>query len=276
MLLYYKAFLRLVNSGIIVSNAAKLYPYHKYMLLAALQFIFFCTTAQQPYSLIHYDENSLPQTTIGNIQQDENGYLWMNTQFGIVRFDGATVRVFTTDNLKGLTSNRIRICARGVDGSVYFVDENNIILKVKSPNQFETISTRDWIQELRLPLYSRESNNDFTYVKFDRQTSYNEFVDSLKFDLTREFLKSYAISEKEGYLFYADLQQKVRLCYYDGKNYTSKIQSVSFKTQHTFKLNNLVFVQTGLQEALLFKKGEQKENISVTGLPSHFSGVFKE
>ncbi len=246
------------------------------MLLAGLQLMLFYSIAQQPYTLIHYDENSLPQTTIGNIQQDENGYLWMNTQFGIVRFDGETVRVFTTDNLDGLTSNRIRICARGVDGSVYFVDENNIIVKVKSPNQFETISTRDCIRRLRLPLYSRENNNDFTYVKFDRQSNYNELVDSMKFDLTREFFKSYAISEKEGYLFYVDLQQKIRLCYYNGKNYSSEIQSDSFKTQHTFKLDNRVFVQTGLQKALLFNKTKQKENIPVTGLPSDFSSVFND
>ncbi|MEO6000573.1 MAG: hypothetical protein ABIN89_27240, partial [Chitinophagaceae bacterium] len=249
---------------------------HRFLMLAGLQCMLFYTMAQQPYSLVHYDENTLPQTSIGNIQQGKNGYLWMNTQFGIVRFDGETVRVFTTDNLKGLTSNRIRICAKSSDGSIYFVDENNIIVKVTSPNQFETISTGDCIRELRLPLYSRECNNDFTYVKFDRQSSYNKFVDLMKFDLTREFLKSYATGEKEGYLFYADLQHKVRLCYYNKNNFTSTIQSDSFKTQHTFKLGNLVFAQTGLQEALQFDRAERMENIPVTGLPAHFSRVFKE
>jgi signal transduction histidine kinase len=236
----------------------------------------FYSIGQQPYSLIHYDENTLPQTSIGNIQQGENGYLWMNTQFGIVRFDGETVRVFTTDNLKGLTSNRIRICAKSSDGSIYFVDENNVIVKVTSPNQFETISTSDCIRELRLPLYSTQWNNDFTYVKFDSQSSYNEFVDSMKFDLTREFFKSYATGEKEGYLFYADLQQRVRLCYYNSKNYTSRIQGDSINTQHTFKLGNLVFAQTGLQRALRFDKAEKMEKITVTGLPVHFSRVFNE
>lgn len=122
-----RVFCRFVYSYIRCSARLISYVYYKYLLLAGLQFFLFYAPAQQPYSLIHYDENSLPQTTIGNIQQDKNGYLWMNTQFGIVRFDGATVRVFTTDNLKGLTSNRIRICAKGVDGAIYFVDENNII-----------------------------------------------------------------------------------------------------------------------------------------------------
>lgn len=246
------------------------------ILLAGLQFILFYSKAQQPYSFIHYDENTLPQTSVGNIQQDQNGYLWMNTQFGIVRFDGETVRVFTTDNLKGLTSNRIRICAKSLDGSVYFVDENNVIVKVKSHNQFETISTKECIQKLSLPLYSRESNNDFIYLKFDSQIKYQNFIDSLKFNLTREFLKSYATGENEGYLFYVDLQQKIRLCYYNAKNYKSEIQSNSFKTQHTFKLNNLVFVQTGLKQALLLGKAEQKKNMVITGLPSRFSRVFQE
>src|SRR4051812_6044704 len=160
------------------TKSAKVYNCCRYMLLAGLQFMLVNSRAQQPYSLIHYDENTLPQTTIGNIQQDENDYLWMSTQYGIVRFDGETVQVFTTDNLKGLTSNRIRICAKSLDGSIYFVDENNIIVKVKSHNQFETISTRDCIRKLSLPLYSRESNNDFTYLKFDGQTLYKEFIDS--------------------------------------------------------------------------------------------------
>lgn len=106
--------------------------------------------------------------------------------------------------------------------------------------------------------------------------NYDKFVDSMRFDLTREFLKSYAVSEREGYLFYADLKQKVRLCYYSGKNYRSQILSDSFKTQHTFQLDNFVFVQKRLRKALLFDKGEQKETISVTGLPSGFFRVFKE
>jgi len=76
--------------------------------------LFICLLqAQQPYSIIHYDENTLPQTTVGNIQQDENGFLWMNTQYGIVRFDGEKARVFTTSNVGALTSNRIRVCAKG-------------------------------------------------------------------------------------------------------------------------------------------------------------------
>lgn len=249
---------------------------YKYLLLCGMQLILFNVKAQQPYSLIHYDENLLPQTSVGNIQQDNNGYLWMNTQFGIVRFDGEKVRVFNTENLKGLTSNRIRICAKGFDKSIYFIDENNVIVKVKSPNQFETTSTIDGIKESELPLYSSQCNNDIGFLQFDKKAGFNQLIDSLKFDLNREFLKSYTTGERKGYFFYEDIHGKVRVCYYDGENYTTAIQNDSFKAQHTFKLDNLVFNQTSVSEAQLFLKAKQKNTIQVTGLPAHFTSLFKE
>ena len=164
-----------------------------------MQFAFIHTMAQQPYSLVHYDEKLLPQTTVGNILQGENGYLWMNTQFGIVRFDGEKMRVFNTDNLKGLTSNRIRVCAKGFDNSIYFVDENNVIIKVKSPNQFEITATIDDIKDSKLPLYSRECNNDFVIMRFNKIDGFKQLSDSLKLDLKKEILKSYFTGEKKGY-----------------------------------------------------------------------------
>jgi signal transduction histidine kinase len=249
--------------------------YHKCLLLVLLN-IFSCASAQEPYSLVHYNENTLPQTSIGNIQQDEWGYLWMSTQFGIIRFDGEKVRVFTTDNLKGLTSNRIRVCAKSLDNAVYFVDENNVIIKVTSPNQFETITTADCIEAGRLPLYSRESNNDFAFLNFNKKAGFQQLVDSLKFDLTREFLKWYATGEKEGYLFYVDRQQNVSLCYYNGTSFTVQGQSDSFNTQHSFKLNNLVFNQTNPAEARLFGKARTQQKVSVTGLPPAVARSFKE
>lgn len=252
------------------------YVYHKFLLLCGMQIILFYARAQQPYSIVHYDENLLPQTTVGNIQQDDDGYLWMNTQFGIVRFDGEKVRVFTTDNLKGLTSNRIRICAKGFDKSIYFVDEKNVIIKVISPNQFETMKTVDCIKKSKVPLYARECNNDFGYLQFNKKTSFRQLADSLKFDLTREFLKVYVISEKKGYFFYEDTKGNVKLCYYDAENFRIELQNDSFKAQHTFKLNNLIFNQTSSSEAQLFLKGEQKNNIQVTGLPAYFTSLFKE
>ncbi|MEO6819857.1 MAG: ATP-binding protein [Ginsengibacter sp.] len=248
----------------------------KYLLLCIMQIVGIHTMAQQPYSLVHYDEKLLPQTTVGNIVQDENGYLWMNTQFGIVRFDGEKVRVFTTDNLKGLTSNRIRVCSKGYDNSIYFVDENNVIIKVKSPNEFEITATADDINNSKLPLYSPECNSDFGIMHFDKKAGFKKLSDSLKLDLKKEILKSYFTGEKKGYFFYEDINDDIRLCYYDGENYTTKIQANNFKSQHTFKLNNLIFHQTSPTVAIQFEKATQENKIQVNGLPENFARRFKE
>ncbi len=245
------------------------------VLLMGFQFVFSDISAQQPYSLIHYNEDVLPQTSIGNIQQDGDGYLWMSTQFGIVRFDGERFRVFTTENLQGLTSNRIRLCAKGPDKSIYFVDENNVIVRVKSPNQFETVTLSDALKESK-PLYTTESNNDFAFLQFDTKAGYKQLASSLQLDPNRELLKSYAITENEGYIFYLDLQQKIRICYYNGRNYASSIQSDSFRPRHTFKLNNRIFSQLSSTQAQLLKEEDQKVPIKVSGLPSRFNEAFKE
>lgn len=232
--------------------------------------------AQQPYSLIHYDEKMLPQTTIGNIVQDENGYLWMNTQFGIVRFDGEKVRVFNTDNLKGLTSNRIRVCAKGFDNSIYFVDENNVIIKVTSPNKFEIKATVDDINNSKLPLYSPDCNNDFGIMYFDKKAGFKQLADSLKLDLKKEILKSYFTGEKKGYFIYEDIKDQIRLCYYEGENYKTKILEDSFRSQHTFKLDNHIFHQTSPSEAVKFENTFQEYKIRVNGLTDNFARRFKE
>ncbi|MEJ7677701.1 MAG: hypothetical protein WKG06_07510 [Segetibacter sp.] len=184
--------------------------------------------------------------------------------------------VFTTENLKGLTSNRIRVCAKGSDNSIYFVDENHTLIKVRSPNELEVIPNKNIITPSGLALYSSENNNDFTFLPVDKKIGYKRFIDSLKFDMGREILKLYVTGANNGYFFYFDQEGKVRVCNYEGTHYTAKKVSDSFMLQHTFKLNNLVFRQNGLSEAYFFQNTEERQKISVIGLPAIFSNVSKQ
>ena len=52
------------------------------------------------------NDNGLPQNTVRSIIQIRDGYLWLTTFDGLVRFDGVRFKVFNTNNTKGLTSNR--------------------------------------------------------------------------------------------------------------------------------------------------------------------------
>jgi len=53
-------------------------------------------------------EDGLPQSSILSILQTHDGYLWMATYEGLVRFDGNSFTVFNKSNLPLLSSNNIR------------------------------------------------------------------------------------------------------------------------------------------------------------------------
>ena len=51
--------------------------------------------------------DGLPSNTINAFTQSSDGYLWMGTNEGLVRFDGNTFTTFNATNTPELASNRI-------------------------------------------------------------------------------------------------------------------------------------------------------------------------
>jgi signal transduction histidine kinase/ligand-binding sensor domain-containing protein len=65
------------------------------------------STAFAQYRFDHWTaDNGLPQNSVRGIVQTRDGYLWMTTFDGLVRFDGVRFTVFNKSNSQGLTSNR--------------------------------------------------------------------------------------------------------------------------------------------------------------------------
>lgn len=68
--------------------------------------------AQQPlpagYWVQHFtDENGLPQNSVKAILRDRNGFIWLTTEAGLVRFDGHNFLTFDRSDIP-ISSNRIR------------------------------------------------------------------------------------------------------------------------------------------------------------------------
>ncbi|MBO9611831.1 MAG: histidine kinase [Dyadobacter sp.] len=77
------------------------------------------------FSVTNYNsDNGLPQTSVGNVVMDKNGFLWLATQGGLVRFDGKQFVTYNRLNVPSLSSNRILKVALRSDSIVYFTDEN--------------------------------------------------------------------------------------------------------------------------------------------------------
>ena len=58
---------------------------------------------------IYDDKTSLPQNSVRSIEIDKHGFMWLATEFGLVRFDGVHFKIFNKSNSPALTSNRIQL-----------------------------------------------------------------------------------------------------------------------------------------------------------------------
>ncbi len=84
------------------------------------------------------EDNGLPQNSVQAITQTPDGYLWLATQEGIVRFDGLTCKVFDKKNTPELKDNyiiqltfdgqgRLWVCSRS--GGVLMYEQGRFVRK---------------------------------------------------------------------------------------------------------------------------------------------------
>jgi signal transduction histidine kinase/ligand-binding sensor domain-containing protein len=100
---------------------------HKYINCFAL-LLAFVLAANAQYRFDHWTtENGLPQNSVRKILQTSDGYIWMTTLDGLVRYDGVRFTVFNRANSKGLASNRfINLFAEPDDTLWAGTEENGI------------------------------------------------------------------------------------------------------------------------------------------------------
>src|SRR5688500_13280276 len=76
-------------------------------------------------SITQYDQHAwattegLPQSTILALAQTRDGYLWIGTEEGLVRFDGVRFTVFDTANTEGFTHNNVQAIAPDQEGNLW-------------------------------------------------------------------------------------------------------------------------------------------------------------
>lgn len=98
-------------------------------------------------------ENGLPQNSVYSLQQTRDGYLWLTTLDGLVRYDGAGFRVFNKANSPGINSNRFTRLVEDREGALWACTEDGGLTRFFN-GVFTTYTTEqglphNWVFNLR-------------------------------------------------------------------------------------------------------------------------------
>ena len=126
-------------------------------VLVFLQFAFLFFLQVRPahcqpnYIIQHYtNENGLPANGIKGIELDKkNGFLWVGTQAGLVRFDGKHFTAFTARR-NARTNSRIALIARNRVNTVFFADNNFSVSRIKDDQPVFVLMDTFFMQPFRL------------------------------------------------------------------------------------------------------------------------------
>src|ERR1700733_13536462 len=83
-------------------------PVLPWLALLSLAFLADGSTLCTNYQVdVWQREDGLPQNSVTSIKQTSDGYLWLGTQDGLVRFDGIRFQLFDQNNTPAIKNSRI-------------------------------------------------------------------------------------------------------------------------------------------------------------------------
>ena len=110
-------------------------------------FLAFLGAAAPALAQYHFDswttDNGLPHNSINSMLQSHDGYLWLATPDGLVRFDGVRFTSFTKSNTPGIKSNRFTAIYEDRDGTLWIGTESAGVTRYRD-GSFTTFSTDEW------------------------------------------------------------------------------------------------------------------------------------
>lgn len=122
-----------------------------FVLLFFCHSVLYAQTAR--YVLTQYNsENGLPQNTVKAIKFDRNGFCWLATETGIVRFDNRNFKTYGSDIIKALKGERISAMITDTAGNILVQNISQQNFKIPASSSLFTI----------IPTLT---HNNFSFVK---------------------------------------------------------------------------------------------------------------
>lgn len=91
-------------------------------------------------------DNGLPQVSVNSIRQTRDGFIWITTFGGLVRYDGLRFQVFNTGNTKGLRASRFSRLEEDGHGNLWMSTEGQGLTRYKD-GVFTTYTTENGLPD---------------------------------------------------------------------------------------------------------------------------------
>jgi signal transduction histidine kinase/streptogramin lyase len=125
----------------------------KHSVFAALAWFACAATQAAVHEQYRFDswttDNGLPQVSVNSILQTRDGFLWLTTFGGLVRYDGLRFQVFNTGNTKGLRTSRFIDLFEDREGSLWITTEGQGVTRYKNGN-FTTYTIDDGLPSTQI------------------------------------------------------------------------------------------------------------------------------
>ncbi len=126
-------------------------------------------------------EQGLPENSVLNLCQTRDGYLWIGTGEGLVRFDGVKFTVFDKKNTPAFTRHSIRGLAEDDNGNLWIGTRGGGLVRY-SNGVFSTLTTKDGLPSNTIMSIAKARNNrgmwigsygGLTLIRDGKCTTYN-------------------------------------------------------------------------------------------------------
>ncbi len=142
----------------------------------AIVLIFSLSISAQYRIDIWTTDDGLPQNSITGLVQTQDGYFWMTTNDGLVRFDGVRFEVFNKSNTPEITTNRLvgafedksgRLWFQTEDGGIVFYEKGRFTVGMK-PNELPLVTRSPFFDDQTggIIFYNNRQNYRYSDGKF--------------------------------------------------------------------------------------------------------------
>jgi hypothetical protein len=127
---------------------------HSSLFCSILLSLISASTASAQYRFDSWTtDNGLPQNSVMAMLQTRDGYFWLATSDGLVRFDGVRLTVFNRGNTARINSNRFTCLFEDEDGTLWIGTEDGGLVRHRN-GAFRTFTTDDglphrWVKAIR-------------------------------------------------------------------------------------------------------------------------------